>query len=129
MQKLIVRTFAYDTSMLKNINRIGINCCGEESYALLNGALSNQFMARRITEILKTGYFDQHWSGSFINEMFVFESDYLEWLTHPNSIFTKKYHYDLYEYIVNGRNAAPPLCETTINIEMRNKRVYMQRLP
>ena len=107
-------------------------CCKEleeESYALLNGALSNQFMARRITEILKTGYFDQHWSGSFINEMFVFESDYLKWLTHPNSIFTKKYHYDLYEYIINGRNAAPPLCETTINIEMRNKRVYMQRLP
>lgn len=106
-------------------------CCEaleKESYALLNGALTNRYMMNRIAETLKELYFVRFWEGAFINEMFMFESDYLEWLTHPNELFAKKYHYDLFDFIVNGKDANPPKRETLIGIEMQNQRVFMQRL-
>lgn len=108
------------------------NCCvalENETYALLNGSLTNRFMTDKIAEILEKDYFERCWKGSFIYEMFEFEKDYLAWLKHPNNRFTKKYHYDLYEYITNRKDANPPICETLILIEMQNQRVYMQRLP
>ena len=91
------------------------NCCvalENETYALLNGSLTNRFMTDKIAEILEKDYFERCWKGSFIYEMFEFEKDYLAWLKHPNNRFTKKYHYDLYEYITNRKDANPPICET-----------------
>lgn len=85
-------------------------------------------MMNRLAETLKEIYFVRFWEGTFINEMFMFESDYLEWLTHPDELFAKKYHYDLFDFIVNGKDANPPKCETLIGIEMQNQRIFMQRL-
>ena len=82
----------------------------------------------RLAETLKELYFVRFWEGTFINEMFMFESDYLEWLTHPDELLAKKYHYDLFDFIVNGKDANPPKCETLIGIEMQNQRIFMQRL-
>ena len=107
-------------------------CCielGKETYELLNGALSNHYMKNRIAEILKNAYFEQNCKGSFINEMFTFENDYLIWLTHPDDRFVKKYQYDLYEFITHKSDYNPPVCETQISIEMQDRHVYMERLP
>ena len=42
-----------------------------------------------------------------MNEMFRFESDYLEWIKEPNCKFIKEYEYDIYAF-TRGRKVMNP---------------------
>ena len=108
-------------------------CCFKELedpiYHMLNEKAENERFKEALVNTLKRLFFESRWAHDhFMNEVFRFESDYLEWIKEPNHEFVKWYEYDIYEFINNGKNINPQPQKTQLSISMIDKRVYLEKL-